>query len=113
MSYEIITFALKNKTNMKKTLLILSIVAAGIQPSSSQIPVITSWVLNTTGAKGYANILTNVQTVQFDSTDVYISCTCIPGYSIGPWNTDPNIPKNQNFVFKITRSPDKNTGTPN
>ena len=48
--------------------------------------------------------------MQYNATNVYISCTCIPGYSIGPWTGDPNIPSNQNFVFKITRTPQKNTG---
>jgi hypothetical protein len=97
---------------MKKLLVYLIILAAGIQQSFAQgIPVIVSWVINTTSATGYSGILSNVQTDQFDSTDVYISCTCIPGYSIGPWTGDPNIPSNQNFVFKITRNPVQNTGT--
>jgi len=29
----------------------------------------------------------------------------------GPW-TNPNVASNQNFVFKITRTPQQNTGTP-
>ena len=73
-------------------------------------PEITSWIRNTT-ATGYAGILTNVQLVQYTGTDVYISATCIPGYSIGPWVGNPNIPSNQNFVYKITRTPVPNTGT--
>jgi len=74
-------------------------------------PVITSWVLNTTGATGYAGIETNVQLEQYDSNYVYISATCIPGYSIGPWIGDPNVPSNQNFVYEIPRNPVPNTGT--
>ena len=38
--------------------------------------------------------------------------TCIPSYPIGPWPGNPNVPANQNFVFKITRTPVQNTGTP-
>ena len=52
-----------------------------------------------------------VQIVQYSTNNVYESCTCIPGYSIGPWTGNPNTPSNQNFVFKITRNPVQNTGT--
>ena len=77
----------------------------------AQTPEITSWILNTTGATGYNGIPSNVQVVQYSANNVYVSCTCIPGYSIGPWAMNPNIPVNQNFVFKITRNPLQNTGT--
>lgn len=74
-------------------------------------PEISSWILNTTGDKGYANIPSNVQQVQYSTGNVYVSATCIPGYDIGPWAGNPNTPANQNFVFKITRNPQQNTGT--
>ncbi len=73
-------------------------------------PEIYSWILNTNGATGYAGIPSNVQTVQYSANNVYVSASCIPGYDIGPWAGNPNIPANQNFVFKITRTPVKNTG---
>lgn len=73
-------------------------------------PEITSWIINTTGATGYAGIPSNVQQVQYSDDNVYVSATCIPGYDIGPWQGNPNIPANQNFVFKITRNPIENTG---
>jgi len=75
-------------------------------------PEITSWVINTTGATGYNNIPSNVQLVQYSDSNVYVSATCIPGYDIGPWNGNPNIAENQNFVFKITRFPKYNNSTP-
>lgn len=96
---------------MKKLLLALSIMAYGC--SYAQLsPVITSWIINpdTNTNRGYNNIPSNVEVVQYSTTDVYVSCTCIPGYSIGPWN-NPNVAENQNFVYKITRSPQPNTGT--
>lgn len=96
---------------MKKILLALSIFTAG--SSYAQLsPVITSWIQNpdTNTNRGYANIPSNVEVVQYSATDVYVSCTCIPGYSIGPWN-NPNVASNQNFVYKITRNPQRNTGT--
>lgn len=73
-------------------------------------PEITSWIINTDGDTGYDGIETNVQQVQFSEDNVYISCTCIPGYDIGPWIANPNVPVNQNFVYKITRNPEENTG---
>jgi hypothetical protein len=79
--------------------------------TSAQTPEVTSWILNTTGETGYNNIATNVQSVHYTSTDVYVSATCIPGYDIGPWTGNPNTPANQNFVYKITRTPVENTGT--
>lgn len=77
----------------------------------AQTPEITSWKINTTNSTGYAGILTNVQQVQYSSSNVYVSATCIPDYSIGPWSGNPNVPVNKNFVFKITRTPVQNMGT--
>lgn len=79
--------------------------------SAQTTPEISSWIRNTTGATGYNNILSNIQVVQYSTNNVYVSCTCIPDYSIGPWNGNPNTPVNQNFVYKITRNPVQNTGT--
>ncbi len=82
-----------------------------VQAATAQLtPEITAWIRNDTGAVGYNNIPSNVQLVQYSASNVYISCTCIPGYSIGPWSGNPNTPSNQNFVFKITRNPVQNTG---
>ncbi|MBS1914430.1 MAG: YHYH protein [Bacteroidetes bacterium] len=74
-------------------------------------PEVTSWILNLTGKTGYHGISSNVQQVRYSTDNVYVSCTCIPGYDIGPWAGNPNTPMNQNFVFKITRHPAQNTGT--
>ena len=91
------------------TLLLCLAIAA---PTFAQIgPEVTAWKVNVTGATGYANIPSNVQQVQYSATQVYVSATCIPGYSIGPWAGNPNTPRNQNFVFKIARQPQPNTGT--
>ena len=81
-----------------------------ISASHAQLgPEITSWIINTTGATGYANIPSNIQQVQYSTNNVYVSATCIPSYNIGPWGGNPNIPSNQNFVYKITRNPIQNT----
>lgn len=96
---------------MKKVFLIVLAIVANFANSQTLTPEVTSWIINTNNQTGYGSILTNVQKVQYTSTDVYVSSTCIPGYDIGPWTGNPNTPANQNFVFKITRSPKKNTGT--
>lgn len=80
--------------------------------SNAQVaPEIKSWIQNLDSMRGYGGLLTNVQKVQYSSSNVYVSCTCIPGYDIGPWAGNPNTPANQNFCFKITRTPQKKSGT--
>lgn len=78
---------------------------------SAQGPVITSWIINPGNQTGYGGYLTNTQSVWYTATDAYVVCTCIPGYDIGPWAGNPNTPANQDFTFKITRSPMENTGS--
>src|SRR4051794_2492004 len=97
---------------MKKNLFSVILLLAVCEISFAQLtPDVTSWVINTTGQTGYNGIASNCQVVQYSTNNVYVSCTCIPGYSIGPWNGNPNQASNQNFVFKITRHPLQNTGT--
>lgn len=96
----------------KKTLFLLPLVFSFASSIVAQLtPEITSWIINTTGETGYNGIPTNVQLVQYSDNNVYVSATCIPGYDIGPWMNNPNTPVNQNFVFKITRHSEENTGT--
>src|SRR4051794_24154425 len=95
---------------MEKTFVpLLAMMAATANAETA--PDVPSWILNATGKTGYGGIESNVQRVQYSDSSVYVSCTCIPGYDIGPWPGNPNTPKNQNFVFKINRFPQANTGT--
>ena len=97
---------------MKKNLLLLCSAAIMASSANAQGPEVTSWIQNTTATNPtYPSLISNCQLVQYSATQVYVSCTCIPGYSIGPWTGNPNTPANQNFVFKITRNPVQNTGT--
>ena len=89
---------------MKKLFIVLLFI------SSSNIfaqitPEIYSWKQNTTGATGYNGIPADVQQVFYSANFVYVKCTGIPSYTIGPWAMNPNTPSNQNWVFKIARSP--------
>ncbi|SRR5579883_936855 len=94
-----------------KYLAFFPILFAASVSAQTTAPVISSWILNQTSATGYNNLPSNVQRVQYSDSNVYISCSCIPGYDIGPWPGNPNTPKNQNFEFKITRDPQPNMGT--
>ena len=95
---------------MKKHFYILLLLLPAL--SQAQItPIVSSWVVNTTGVTGYNGIPSNVQRVQYSTGNVYITCTGVPGYTIGPWPGNPNTATNQNFVFKITRTPQPNPGT--
>ena len=97
---------------MKKTtlLLLVCLLSAAAHAQYPGYPILYSWVRNLTGAVGYSNIPSNVLSVKYDTSNVYIAADCIPGYDIGPWTANPNTPSNQNFVYKITRKPVKNTG---
>src|ERR1700691_1580136 len=97
---------------MRKIILTAAIIFSIMMNGFAQLgPTVTSWILNPANQTGYGGDTVNVQVVQYDANYAYVSCTCIPGYSIGPWAGNPNVPSNQNFVFKITRTPQKNTGT--
>ena len=76
-------------------------------------PVIISWIQNTTGQTNpsYPSLECNVQSVYYTSDSAYISCSSIPGYVIGPWTANPNVPADMNFVCKFPVAPTVNTGT--
>jgi hypothetical protein len=80
-------------------------------PARADAPELSSWLLYTNGLTGYGGLPANVQRVRYSTGNVYINCSDIPYYTIGPWPTDPNVPTNQNFLFRIPRVPAPNTGT--
>jgi len=92
-------------------LLAFALFAGNLSAQYAGYPIIYTWVRNLTNAVGYDNIPSNVLSVKYDTSNVYIAADCIPGYDIGPWTSNPNTPSNQNFVYKITRNPVRNTGT--
>lgn len=75
-------------------------------------PAVTHWKLNRTGATGYAGITADVTLVRHSADFVYVTCSGIPGYAIGPWPGNPNTPTNGNWVYKLTLNPVPATGTP-
>ena len=74
-------------------------------------PIFSSWLLNTTNITGYNRLPANVQKIQYSDNYIYISSSGIPAYSIGPWPGDPNVAEGQNFVFKIPRYPEIESGS--
>ena len=96
---------------MKKLLFFLFF--ACISTFSQTNPAITSWLRNFTGITGrhYISgnprpiidaVSANVQTVQYNTTDVYVSATGIPAYITGPFlDGNPTLATAQNKIFKI------------
>ena len=62
-------------------------------------PELNSWLLNISGETGYNNQPSNVQSIHYTNSDVYISCLLIPGYENGPCAGNPNQAENQNISF--------------
>src|SRR5258707_7694177 len=89
----------------------VALVAVGSTAALADPPELSSWLLNTTGATGYAGLPANVQQVRYSAGSVYLNSSGIPAYTIGPWPMNPNIPTNQGYVFKIPRTPAVNAGT--
>lgn len=113
---------------MKKrnTLLLIGISLLSTLAVSAQVnPVISSWLQNTTGITGRhyvsgsstpivdASYPANCQAVAYNSTNVYVSCSGIPAYVIGPYlDGNPNQGGNNNNKYKFPLNPVQNTGTP-
>ena len=81
---------------------------------------VSDFSLNLTGATGHStdptinnyvsSILADVQSVQFNTTDTYIRTTGVPSHDVGPFPGNPNHPQNQNFLFRVPRSPAAQNG---
>ena len=67
-----------------KNLYLISVSLLSLVTAFGQGPTVTAWKRNTTSATGYNSLPSNVQIVQYTTTDVYVSSSCIPDYSIGP-----------------------------
>ena len=111
---------------MKKILFFASVLLLeGVSIEAQTNPAITSWIQNTTGITGRhyisgsstpivdASYPANVQSVAYNTTNVYVSCSGIPSYVIGPYlDGNPNQGGNNNNKYKIPLNPVQNTGTP-
>jgi YHYH protein/Secretion system C-terminal sorting domain len=109
-----------------KQLKLLSTVAIMVFLASSVFaqtnPAITTWLRNTTNITGRHYVKNNstpitdafpanVQKVEYTTNNVYVSCSGIPAYIIGPYlDGNPNQAQNNNSIYKIPLAPVKNTG---
>ena len=84
---------------MKNTLLNLIFIL--ISSHITAQPELNSWLLNISGETGYNNQPSNVQSIHYTNDNVFVSCSCIPGYDIGPWAGNPNQRKIKIFVLKL------------
>lgn len=87
-------------------------------------PIITAWLQNTTGITGRHYVSgnptpisdpypANVQKVEYSANSVYVKCSGIPAYIIGPYlDGNPSQGTNQNNWYKMPLNPVKNNGTP-
>jgi hypothetical protein len=110
---------------MIKKIILSAILLVGFSMFAQETnPVITSWLQNTTGITGRHYVAgnstpvtdavqANVQTVQYNSTNVYVSATGIPAYITGPFQGNPTTgaPTPQNKTFKFSLNPQKNNST--
>ena len=110
---------------MKQKTTLLGMLLVGFSMFAQETnPVITSWLQNTTGITGRHYVAgnstpvtdavqANVQTVQYNSTNVYVSATGIPAYITGPFQGNPTTgaPTPQNKTFKFSLNPQKNNST--
>ena len=107
---------------MKKTILIITAYLIATMSYSQTNPVITDWLQNNTVLGTYYisgnslaisnNVLINCQSVQYNTTDVYVSTKGIPAYPTGPFlDGNPSLASDQNAIFKFPLAPVENTGT--
>jgi hypothetical protein len=111
---------MNTRYNPRSVLTNASIALALCSSLSAQLgPEVTSWRTNLNGAKGssinptinavVSGVSADVQSVQYNTTDVYVRCTTVPSHNVGPFPGNPNTPGNTNSIFRITRSPRKAT----
>jgi hypothetical protein len=109
---------------MKQKITLLGMLLIGFSMFAQETnPVITSWLQNTTGITGRHYITgnttpindavqANVQSVKFNTTNVFVAATGIPAYITGPFQDgNTSLATAQNKIFKFPLVPIQNTGT--
>ncbi|NBQ89724.1 MAG: hypothetical protein EBU07_20120, partial [Betaproteobacteria bacterium] len=66
-------------------------------------PGVECWLLNQVGRTGYNGLEADVQQVKYNANYVWVSCSSVPSYQIGPWPGNPNTPADGNWCFRINR----------
>lgn len=94
---------------MKKTVFLFSALIFGAHLSAQvSNPIITSWKINTTGhtvtPPGGSPILTDVEAVYYDNSNVYVKTSGVPGYYDFN-NGNVNDAADKNFTFQLPLNP--------
>ncbi len=109
---------------MKKNYVMLFMFIGTLISNAQTNPIITSWLLNTTGITGRHYVAgnstpitgtdsANVKTVLYSTNWAYIRANGVPAYVTGPFlDGNPSITTSQNAIFKMPLTPVQNTGTP-
>lgn len=82
----------------------MGIVCTHVYAQSQLSPEITSWITTGNNSANFDAQFSILEQVQYTDEHVFLSCSGIPTYDVGPWD-DPALGTNQNFVFSITRTP--------
>lgn len=109
--------------NLKKTTLLLGLLAFAVLGQAQLSPAITSWLQNTTVTGTYYmqgnstaignNILVNCQKVEYSTGFVYVTTEGIPAYPTGPFlDGNPSQAASQNAIYRLPLAPTQNTGNP-
>ncbi|HYG52769.1 MAG TPA: YHYH protein [Flavobacteriales bacterium] len=115
---------MKKKFTLQAGIILLLAFSAG--PVAAQTnPAITSWYINTTGLTGRHYVIgsstpiidasypANVQSVAYNTTHVYVSCSGVPAYIVGPYlDGNPSNAADNDNIYRIPLTPVENTGTP-
>ena len=109
---------------MKKigTLLLLAGGITCLSQAQDDSPEVTSWILNEGEVGSYYQTGSstpvsnghdaNVSLVQYSNDNVYINCSGIPSYPIGPYQDgNPSQAGDKEYLFRIPRNPQAETGT--
>lgn len=94
---------------MKKPSILFCLILAAASYCQAQGVNVTSWIFNTTN-NTYNGILTDVESVYYTGSNVYIKSSGIPWYYQDGLTV--NDGDDMDWVFNIPRNPAPNTGTP-
>jgi hypothetical protein len=94
----------------------LVVLYIGVTCAHAEIGELTSWQLNTTGAKGHSpnatinalvsQITADVREVWGTSDYVYVKSAGVPSYDVGPFNDgNPAYPSDRNWLLEFPRNP--------
>ena len=109
---------------MNRIPFLFALLGVSFDTQSQSNPAILQWIQNPQGTTGahyvegngtliQDNVAVNVQTVQYSADWVYVSTNGIPAYPTGPFlDGNPSQASDQNAIYKISLSPQPNTGTP-